>query len=407
MPVPTSPSPSPLAPDIPTSSVAEEKVIPYASLDERLTANFSKLASYEHFWRDSYSWLKERGYLLRPRYVPGWTPPWKSAMTMGIFEDSVLPPTPSVLDATRVADGSFALLKRSMRQAPGVVSPEVCMFRKLASPPMATDSHNHCISLIEILHVPDEIEQDLDLIVMPLHIAWDRYPLSTVGEGVEFLSQIFEGLQFLHNHNIWHGDCKSNSIVMDASPILKDAPHPWNGNKTRDWTGKPLPARSRTVNPVRYYWIDFDLSGEHDPSKGPPRTDPCYGGTRGVPEWAFPEQQCNPFAVDVWCLGKMVHRNFISMTEECTPEYAQEIKGFEFMRGLLADMAQEDPAKRPTMDGVVERFSTLKAGLSGWKLRSRFTREKENIAVQTLRTTRHWATQLYFTGRRIPAIPSV
>ncbi|KAJ6516869.1 hypothetical protein C8R47DRAFT_1268607, partial [Mycena vitilis] len=296
------------------------------------------------FWRDSYSWLKERGYLLRPRYVPGWTPPWQSAMAKGIFEDSVLPPvSTSMLDATRIADGSFVLLKQSLRQAPGEVSPEVCMFRKLASSPMATDSHNHCIHLIEILHVPEEIELNLDLIVMPpsLHIAWDRYPFSTVGEGVEFLSQIFE----------YCDGCVSHPERCSALAT----PHPWQNNKTRDWTGKPLPARSRTVNPVRYYWIDFDLSGEHDPSKGPPRTDPCYGGTR---EWAFPEQ-CNPFAVDVWCLAKMVHRNFISRTEGCTAEYAQNTKGFEFMRGLLADMAQDDPAKRPTMDEVVERFSTL------------------------------------------------
>jgi hypothetical protein len=30
----------------------------------------------EMWWRDHYQWLKERGYLLRPRYDPAWVPSW-------------------------------------------------------------------------------------------------------------------------------------------------------------------------------------------------------------------------------------------------------------------------------------------------------------------------------------------
>ena len=31
----------------------------------------------EIFWRDHQKWLQERGYMLRPRYRPGWVPSWK------------------------------------------------------------------------------------------------------------------------------------------------------------------------------------------------------------------------------------------------------------------------------------------------------------------------------------------
>jgi hypothetical protein len=31
----------------------------------------------EHWWRDHYQWLKEAGYLLRPRYDPAWIPSWR------------------------------------------------------------------------------------------------------------------------------------------------------------------------------------------------------------------------------------------------------------------------------------------------------------------------------------------
>jgi hypothetical protein len=51
------------------------------------------LADYELFWRDHYTWLKESGYLLRPRYSPDWSAPWKDTdEDPSDFEDSVLPP---------------------------------------------------------------------------------------------------------------------------------------------------------------------------------------------------------------------------------------------------------------------------------------------------------------------------
>jgi hypothetical protein len=31
----------------------------------------------EQIWRDNYEWLSSRGYLLRPRYKPDWTPSWQ------------------------------------------------------------------------------------------------------------------------------------------------------------------------------------------------------------------------------------------------------------------------------------------------------------------------------------------
>ena len=35
------------------------------------------LATAEVFWRDHYNWLRECGYLLRPRYAPDWIPSWE------------------------------------------------------------------------------------------------------------------------------------------------------------------------------------------------------------------------------------------------------------------------------------------------------------------------------------------
>jgi hypothetical protein len=44
--------------------------------------------------------------------------------------------------------------------------------------------------------------------------------------------------------------------------------------------------------------------------------------------------------------------------------YPHKIRGFEFMRVLLADISQADLAKRLTMHEVLDRYSIIKAGLS-------------------------------------------
>lgn len=44
----------------------------------RLRRRDSELPSPEVWWRDHQEWLVERGYMLRPRYRPGWIPSWKA-----------------------------------------------------------------------------------------------------------------------------------------------------------------------------------------------------------------------------------------------------------------------------------------------------------------------------------------
>jgi hypothetical protein len=76
---------------------------------------------------------------------------------------------------------------------------EAYIGQKLASKPLASDPKNHCIQFIEILHVPDN--DTMDLIVMPLMYYWIKIPFLTIGEAVEFFSQIFE-VSGLPNHFI-------------------------------------------------------------------------------------------------------------------------------------------------------------------------------------------------------------
>lgn len=81
-------------------------------------------------------------------------------------------------------------------------------------------------------------------------------------------------------------------------------------------------------------------------------------------------------------------------------------QGFEFMHPLLADMTQDDPKKRPTMEEVVTRFTDITKKLSGRKLRSRIAPTGERPVKGFFRSVTHWAQQLVLIARRIPAIPS-
>ncbi|KAJ7831886.1 hypothetical protein B0H13DRAFT_2256562 [Mycena leptocephala] len=294
-------------------------------LDDNILTE-GRLSQLEFFWQDHYSWLKESGYLLRSRYAPGWTPSWLGSGKSPLrCEDGIIPPSSMVVDAIRLSDGSSVALRLSDRDISRAIKP------------LASDPKNHCTRLTEILHVPDD--DDMSIIVMPFLQSWTLVKFFTIGEVVEFFTQIFEDARF----------------------------------------------RTRTERPVKYYWIDFDLSGEHDPLRGPPLVDPRYSGTREVPEFAFPDQKCNPFAVDVWRLGFLVQTYF-----------TQKRRGFEFMHSLVADMINEDPAKRPSMDEVVQ---------CEWTLRSRFASHDESPVFRVFRSSRHWSRQLLFKARGMAAIP--
>lgn len=76
------------------------------------------------------------------------------------------------------------------------------------------------------------------------------------------------------------------------------------------------------------------------------------------------------------------------------------------MQPLIADMVQQDPSKRPTMDEVVERYHAISSNLSGWKLRSRVIDKEENVFEGIFRGSSHWMRRVRFMTRGVPAIPT-
>ncbi|KAJ7732015.1 hypothetical protein B0H16DRAFT_1582513 [Mycena metata] len=126
-----------------------------------MTGNVAEqLLGPELFCGDSYTWLKQSDYLLRLRYSSGWTPPWTNDATKNAGR------APEIINATRVADGTYAILKRSKR-SDAALSQEVYMFREFSPEPLASD-----------------------------------HPFLTIGEALGFCTAAFEGPKLTHNHNI-------------------------------------------------------------------------------------------------------------------------------------------------------------------------------------------------------------
>jgi hypothetical protein len=57
----------------------------------------------------------------------------------------------------------------------------------------------------------------------------------------------------------------------------------------------------------------------------------------------------------------------------------QKYKGLDFLVPLVTDMTQTDPAKRPTMDDVVARYSKLRKTLTRRQSDSRLAGRKESF----------------------------
>ncbi|KAE9383704.1 hypothetical protein BT96DRAFT_723002 [Gymnopus androsaceus JB14] len=365
-------------------------------------AQNAQLRSFEVFWRDHYDWFKDRGYLLRPRYRPGWVASW-TGTNIRFTDDCEDYHTPLgldrfLMDATRIQDGKAVMLRRP---DPPSMSEELKIGRLLCSPSAQSDPRNHCVPIYETLEISETESLDYPernlVVVMPFLVPWDRPDFSTVGEVVDFCSQIFEGLEFMHSLNIAHNDSKDSNIMMDWSPIY-DVRHPVDIEMKADWSG-PLKPHNRTTHPVKYYFIDWDLSKYYDPAMGTVFQNPGYGGDRTVPEF-IRNERCRPFPVDVYCLGNVIRRKFFDGTEWGPPR-----RNVEFLSDLISDMTHDDPTKRPTMKQVVSRFEEIRKGLSWWKLRSRVSNKRTLLIFHLLYSPIHWTIQLFRIIRRIPAIP--
>ncbi|KAJ3009450.1 hypothetical protein NUW54_g2779 [Trametes sanguinea] len=141
--------------------------------------------THEVLWRDRYDFLFKEGYRLRPRYHPDWRPSWTGTnIGLEFCEDLVLLYTPDVMDATRVSDGSVVAIKTVKR---GGQELQIAQFSSSLDHPA-----NHCVRVLNVLQEP--LQTSVTLMVMQYLVPWNDPEFIMIGDVVDFVSQVLEGL---------------------------------------------------------------------------------------------------------------------------------------------------------------------------------------------------------------------
>ncbi|CAL1706324.1 unnamed protein product [Somion occarium] len=349
----------------------------------------TQLRPGEVFWRDHQQWLQERGYMLRPRYRPGWVASWKDKDPMyWNYEDSKWLKADHVIDATRISDGELVVLKR-VSHAEHPYEKEISLF--FSQEPIASHPHNHCVPIYDVLDLPED--DDYFILVMPLLREYDNPRIKSIGEAVEFFRQLFEGLQFMHHCCVAHRDCMNLNIMMDPKPLFPQMFHPRDDRRTLDFKGTAK-YYTRTARPTKYFFIDFGLSRKYHPGDMPPVEPVIFGGDKTVPEFTEPYDPVNPFPTDIYYVGNLIREDFLQTT------------GLEFMGPLVADMVQDDPSERPNIDEVIRRFEQIRRSLSWWTLRSRIVENDEARGDRVARAVHHFIRTLVHVVRFRNPVPT-
>ncbi|KAK0487589.1 hypothetical protein IW261DRAFT_1328703, partial [Armillaria novae-zelandiae] len=334
---------------------------------------------------------------LRQRLQPNWVPSWKGTTKNPYScKDAHWGSRSSrFMDAKEITTGHLVAMK-IIRQKENPF--ELVIGTLLTSGEMSSDPLNHCVPILRTLPIPDQ--DGHVMIVMPYLQQWYHPKFRTVGEGVQFVSEMLEGLQFIHQDHVAHHDGGFTNIMMDASQMYgPEGFHPHERDKKYDLSGRARPY-SRTERPPKYYFIDFGLSDIYNPDDLPATICALEGGDKTVPEfladdpdWTKRTPKHDPFAVDVYYLGNTFKAFF----------HLRGMKGFQFMEPLIAAMTESNPSKRITTNETVERFAFIEKGLSRMTLRSRVVYNTDFTIFRPFKAVSHWVWTLALIARGIPA----
>lgn len=225
------------------------------------------------------------------------------------------------------------------------------------------------LSLV-ILHPSDDAKHVM--VIFPILRAYDSPQFDTVGEALDFIREMLEGLAFLHEHRVVHRDIRSDNYMMDVTGMYSERFHFGMPNRTYDLS-KPISLfqeRHRTVHWPKYCIIDFEHSKRYPLDDMPPLELPVFASDNTAPELYLEDVPSNPFPIDVYRFGNLLRMDFIEGGNPI-PVESPKRKGFEFLLPLIKVMMRDKPEDRVTMQEALEKFDEIVGTLRSSILRSR------------------------------------
>ncbi|KAI0363712.1 hypothetical protein BV20DRAFT_1006889 [Pilatotrama ljubarskyi] len=317
-----------------------------------------ELASYEVYWRDLCAFLEARGYVLRPRFRPGWQPSWKTRQ-IPIYETEDYIGLPlhgtRMIDATRVSDGKLVYLKKVSSS-----SQELSICQYFSTEEIRHDSRNHCVPLLDVLQHPTDPE--VSFMVMPFLRPIDDPAFETIEDVLDCGEQIIEGLAFMHEHGVAHRDCAYQNVMMDGTALYPEGFHPVFTESLPD-ASSAAPVLPRSTVHVTYYLVDFGISTRFASGQSPRLVLGDDGLEDTVPELSK-EVPYDPFKTDIYILGALFRRTFL-----------EKFSNLEMIASLVMSMTAMDPAARPDASKALEAWKSIRSKVSAlqrsWRVKPR------------------------------------
>ncbi|KAJ3548185.1 hypothetical protein NMY22_g1354 [Coprinellus aureogranulatus] len=305
------------------------------------------------------------------------------------------------------------LVKMTVAQSPQSTT-AVEIARRLSSGSTGANKRNHCLQPLTVLQDPGN--SGVQIIVQPLLRRFDDPPFETIGETLDFVGQLFEGLCFMHENGVAHGCIGLTDVAYDADEMYPSGYHPCAPERDAQDGGPAVAKHSRTERPPTYYYQNFTKASfvRRIPE------DECYA--QGVETSVMPSRPKHDrtlsgaddrLSLDVLYLGTMLRHVLIDGIGPGHRKVSPGYEGFDFLLSLLVDMTQSDPRKRPSMPEAVARFEQLLKGVSQAHLRSRCRRNPKHESPWLPRpflstavlVVVHWFKTITYLARGLPAIP--
>ncbi|KAG5641208.1 hypothetical protein DXG03_005767 [Asterophora parasitica] len=175
--------------------------------------------------------------------------------------------------------------------------------------------------------------------VMPILRPFDDPDFGARGEVVDFVTQILEGMSFMHVHLVAHADLTAANVMMDARPIL---PKGWH-------------FASLGFTPNGYESIKPLARIDYPKAWGGRDNDP--------PELATTRVPFDQYKLDVFTVGNILLKEFRK----------QKYFGLEFLDGLIKMMMTPDWRRRPTAQDALDCWINIRDSIpvasARWPLR--------------------------------------